>query len=117
PAAVKSLPLPDFRRLFDGAPDLYLILTPSLDIVAVNDAYCRATMIDRAAVLGRPLFDIFPDNPDDPAASGVAHLRASLTRALQHRRADVMPTQKYDIRRPDSEGGGFEVKYWTPVNT
>jgi signal transduction histidine kinase/ActR/RegA family two-component response regulator len=24
--------------------------------------------------------------------------------------------QKYDIRRPESEGGGFEVRYWSPRN-
>jgi PAS domain S-box-containing protein len=24
--------------------------------------------------------------------------------------------QKYDIRRPESEGGGFEVRYWAPLN-
>jgi signal transduction histidine kinase len=28
-----------------------------------------------------------------------------------------MAVQKYDIRRPEAEGGGFEVRYWTPVNS
>jgi PAS domain S-box-containing protein len=28
-----------------------------------------------------------------------------------------MPIQKYDIRRPDSDGGGFEERYWSPVNS
>jgi signal transduction histidine kinase/ActR/RegA family two-component response regulator len=28
-----------------------------------------------------------------------------------------MAVQKYDIRRPDSEGGGFEVRHWSPVNS
>jgi PAS domain S-box-containing protein len=28
-----------------------------------------------------------------------------------------MAVQKYDIRRPESEGGGFEERYWSPVNT
>jgi len=28
-----------------------------------------------------------------------------------------MTVQKYDIRRPDSEGGGFEERYWSPVNS
>ena len=59
---------------------------------------------------------MFPDNPDDPAATGVNNLRASLVRVLQFRRPDAMAVQKYDIRRPDSEGGGFEVRYWAPLN-
>jgi signal transduction histidine kinase len=28
-----------------------------------------------------------------------------------------MAVQKYDIRRPASEGGGFEERYWSPVNS
>jgi PAS domain S-box-containing protein len=108
---------PDFRAVFEGAPDLYLVLTPSLRIVAVSNAYCRATMIDRASVLGRHLFEVFPDNPGDPTADGVRNLRDSLVRALQFRRPDVMPVQKYDIRRAEVDGGGFEVRYWAPLNT
>jgi PAS domain S-box-containing protein len=109
--------LPDFRALFEAAPNLYLVLSPGLVIVSANDAYCRATKTERAAILGRHLFDVFPDNPDDPQASGVENLRASLTRVLQFRRPDAMPLQKYDIRRPASEGGGFEERYWAPLNS
>ena len=28
-----------------------------------------------------------------------------------------MAVQKYDIRRPAQAGGGFEERYWSPVNT
>ena len=108
---------PDFRVLFESAPGLYLVLTPDLYIVAVTDAYLQATMTKREAVLGRHLFDVFPDNPDDPSATGVGNLGASLERVKATRRADVMPVQKYDIRRPAAEGGGFEEHYWSPINT
>ena len=108
---------PDFRALFESAPGLYLGLTPDLKIVAVSDAYLRATMTKREEILGRPLFEVFPDNPADPSATGVGNLRASLSRVLQSRAADTMAVQKYDIRRPASEGGGFEERCWSPVNT
>jgi len=55
---------PDFRLLFEGAPGLYLALTPDLKIVAVSEAYLRATRTQRAAIIGRDLFDVFPDDPD-----------------------------------------------------
>jgi PAS domain S-box-containing protein len=113
----KSAVLPDFQALFEAAPNLYLVLTPDLTIVAVSDAYCRATMTERDKILGRGLFKVFPDNPDDPAATGVGNLRASLTRVLQFRRPDAMAMQKYDIQRPDSEGGGFEERFWAPMNS
>jgi two-component system, cell cycle sensor histidine kinase and response regulator CckA len=106
----------EFRRIFEAAPDRYLVLDLDLTIVAASDAYLRATMTERDSVLGRPLFEVFPDNPDDAGATGVGNLRASLGRVLSRRAADVMNVQKYDIRRPASEGSAFEERYWSPVN-
>ena len=108
---------PDFEVLFNSAPNLYLVLDPELHIVAVSDAYCRATKTVRAQMLGRGLFEVFPDNPDDPTADGVSNLHASLKRVLATRRPDAMPTQHYDIQRPASEGGGFEERHWSPLNS
>lgn len=110
-------PTPDFRALFEAAPGLYLVLTPDLTIVAASDAYLRATMTTREAIVGRGIFDVFPDNPDDPAATGVRNLRASLERVMEHHVSDTMAVQKYDIRQPEAEGGGFEERYWSPVNS
>ncbi|MDQ3993971.1 MAG: ATP-binding protein [Actinomycetota bacterium] len=115
-AATRDLAEPNFRALFEAAPGLYLVLDPEFRIVAVSDAYLEATMTRREDILGRDIFDVFPDNPDDPAATGVANLRASLERVRRHRAPDTMAVQKYDIRRPSEEGGGFEVRYWSPVN-
>lgn len=108
---------PNYRRIFDAAPGCYLILDPQLRIVAVTDAYLRATMTERAQILGRGLFEVFPDNPDDAQAKGTTNLRGSIERAVRRRCPDSMPVQKYDIRRPEAEGGGFEVRYWSPINT
>jgi len=108
---------PDFQALFESAPGSYLVLTPTLVIVAVSDTYLRATMTKRGEILGRHLFDVFPDNPDDPTATGVSNLRASLNRVVQNRSSDAMAVQKYDIRRPESDGGGFEERHWSPVNS
>ncbi len=112
-----SCPTPDFQALFQSAPGLYLVLTPDLTIVAVSDAYLRATMTKREEILGRGVFDVFPDNPDDPSATGVRNLRTSLQRVIQDKTLDTMAVQKYDIRKPESEGGGFEERFWSPVNS
>ncbi|GAB7039333.1 MULTISPECIES: hybrid sensor histidine kinase/response regulator [Catenuloplanes] len=104
----------DFEALFGALPALFLVLDPEFRIVAVNDAYLDATMTRRAEIVGRDIFAVFPDNPDDPAATGVANLRASLERAARTRRPDSMAVQKYDVARPD--GGGFEERYWSPRN-
>src|SRR5207237_6864711 len=65
----------------------------------------------------RGIFDVFHDNPDDPSATGVRNLRTSLQRVLQDKTPDTMAVQKYDIRKPESEGGGFEERFWSPVNS
>ena len=108
---------PDYRALFEAAPGLFLVLSPDLTIVAVSDAYLAATMTRRHEILARGLFEVFPDNPDDPAATGVSNLRASLDRVRSTLAPDVMAVQKYDIPRPAAEGGGFEERYWSPHNS
>jgi signal transduction histidine kinase len=106
---------PDFKKLFEAAPGLFLVLTPDLIIVAASDAYLKATKTRREEILGHGLFEIFPDNPDDPHANGVSNLKASLDRVLLTKEPDAMAVQKYDIQLPDR--GGFEVRYWSPLNS
>jgi signal transduction histidine kinase len=115
--STQARPAVDFRRLFESAPGLYLVLSPDLVIVAVSDAYLRATMTRREAIVGRGLFEVFPDNPEDPATSGTRNLKASLDHVIRDRVSDAMPVQKYDIPRPEKEGGGFEERFWSPVNS
>ena len=68
-----SLPMPDFQTLFESAPHLNLVLAADLLIVAVSDAYLQATMTRREDILGHHIFDVFPDNPADPTATGVCN--------------------------------------------
>jgi signal transduction histidine kinase len=112
-----SPPSLDFQRLFEAIPGAYLVLDPDLRIIAVSDAYARATMTQRGQIVGRGIFEVFPDNPDDPQADGVRNLRASLHRVLDGHVADTMPVQQYDIRRPPEAGGGFEERFWKPHNS
>lgn len=114
PPTVDTSSAPDFRLIFEASPHLYLILSPEFRIVAVNDAYLRATMTERSHIVGRGIFDVFPDNPNDPAADGVRNLTMSLERVVRTGEADTMAVQKYDIRRPGSEE--FEERYWSPIN-
>ncbi len=107
----------DFRQLFNAAPGCFLALTPDFTIRAASDAYLQTTMTRREEILGRNLFEVFPDNPNDHEATGVANLRASIERVLAHRRTDVMAIQKYDIRRAESAGGGYEERHWRALNS
>jgi PAS domain S-box-containing protein len=107
----------DFAAIFDVTPSPYLVLAADFSIVSVNRAYLQATSTMHEDIIGRHIFDVFPDNPDDPAATGVANLGASLRRVLQTKCADTMAIQKYDILVASPDGMTFEERHWSPINT
>lgn len=106
---------PDFRALVKRQPFNDLVLTSDLHVAAMSDRYAAATMLMPDRHAGQYLFDLFPDNPDDDEATGVAHLKASLLRAGASGSTDRMPLQRYDVRSLDGTGP-FEERWWYPVN-
>jgi len=105
----------DFRALFENAPSLFMVLGPGdgYPILAVSDRYTQATLTRREEIVGRPLFEVFPDNPEDPEASGQRNLAASLEQVIATHQPHRMAVQKYDVRGP---GGVFQERWWSPVN-
>lgn len=101
---------------FDDSPHPYMLLDPSpgLLIVDINAAYAAATFIERAEVVGKSLFEIFPDNPEDPLADGVNNLYASLKIVARTGQPHAMAVQRYDIR---DRSGSFIERHWQPINT
>ena len=87
---------------------------PDFTILDLNDERAAATYSNRSAAIGKDLFVQFPDNPDDPHATGVRNLTASLMRVIETRQPHKMSIQKYDI--PTDGTGAFEERYWLPEN-
>ncbi len=108
----------NYQAIFEAVPNLHLILAPDQDftILAASDAQLRATNTRREESVGRPIFDVFRKNPDDPTEFGTGVLRDSLERVLRSRAPDRMAITRYDIPRPAAQGGGFELRYWRPLN-
>ncbi len=108
---------PDYESVFRAAPGNYALLDRSLNIVAVNDAFCAATKTVRERIVGRPFFEVFPENPEDPERDAGRRTRESFARVLATRSADRLGLTRYDIPRPAEDGGGFEERYWSPCST
>jgi len=72
----------DYQRIFEGSPALFLVLgaDESFPILDASDAYLRATYTERDAIVGLPLFEVLPDNPDDASATGILNLCRGKTR-------------------------------------
>ena len=106
-----------FTRLFEASPAPFLVLAPdapNFTIIDANDAYLAATMRTREGLVGRAVFDAFPDNPDGVTVGGVSRLRASLEQVLASRQPDELQGLNYDVVRPD---GTYEERWWSPVNS
>ena len=111
-----KIPHEHFQRIFEAVPGAFLLLLPDagFTIVGVSDEYLRGTLKRREAIMGRPVFEVFPDNPDTPEANSTRKLGRSLERVRETRSTDVMAVQRYDVPRED--GAGFALRYWSPVN-
>ncbi|MBP6758322.1 MAG: PAS domain-containing protein [Flavobacterium sp.] len=103
----------DFQKVIENVSSIYIILSTELDILYVNEALEKASMRKRKDILGRNLFEVFPDNPEDKSADGVSNLSNSLHSVIKNKKQHTMAVQKYDIERPD---GTYEVRYWSPLN-
>ncbi|MFG3345203.1 SpoIIE family protein phosphatase [Streptomyces sp. NPDC048018] len=105
----------DYTAVFRALPGMVALLTPDLEYVDVNAEYIALSGRSREQLIGRRPFDVFPDNPNDPAANGVRNLVASLRRVAETGERDSMAPQRYDVERTDRPGE-WDVRYWSPVN-
>ncbi|MDQ1655073.1 MAG: hypothetical protein QOD41_156 [Cryptosporangiaceae bacterium] len=106
----------DFQLLFESLSARYMVMDPSLRIVAASDGYLRATMKTREEILGRNVFEAFPDNPGELDDSRGSNFRISYERVLRDKVPDTMAVQRYDLATPDADGR-FETRYWSTVNS
>jgi len=105
-------PCLDYAGLFDASPNPYLVLDRALTIVGANRAYLAATKRELADILGRWAWDAFPTDPDTLRQS-----IASFERVLRTGQSDTVAVLRFDIPRPEAEGGGFEERYWSITHT
>jgi PAS domain S-box-containing protein len=78
------------QGLFESLPGLFLVFTHDMKIVSVSDAFLEATRIKRADILGRGIFEIFPDQAGTTAISA---WRESLERVRLTAMPDIMAIQ------------------------
>ena len=105
----------DLLSVFSALPSACLLLSPQFVIEAASDAYLGATATQRAALVGRYVFDAFPDNPNAADVHAVRDVRASLEQVLATGLPHELPLQPYDL--PDSaRPGQFVERYWQTRN-
>ncbi len=107
----------EFDDVFSSLPANYLLLLPNnpdYTIVACSNSYAKATGSHKSMLIGKKLFDAFPDNPEDKDINGVEKLARSLQKVIATKETDTMTLTHYDV---PGKSGDFMEKFWNPVNT
>lgn len=105
----------NYRRIFEEAPDIYIVLAPdppNFTVQAVSDAYLRVTNTRREELVGRGVFQSFPEDATVPGSADEEALRASYTEVVEHERPSSVGTIRYDMTSEDS-GGEYTERYWS----
>ncbi|MEJ6982263.1 PAS domain S-box protein [Pedobacter sp. P351] len=103
---------------FNALPTPCLLLlsdTPRFTIIGVNKAYCIATNTGEDDLLNKGVFEAFPDNPNNPGATGVSNIKASLELVIETKLTQKIDIQNYDI--PVRGTDEFEKRYWRAENS
>lgn len=102
-----------YELLFHASPNAYLLLNPDLTLADMNTAYLSMLGIERQAVLGKPLFEVFPI----PAEEQARQLRDSFARVIAGKVGDTIPSLHYPLLHKTDTEETWEERYWTIVNT
>lgn len=113
-------PSKDALRVLKCAPNRYLVLSVDLFILTASDLYLEATETTLETIVGRHIFDAFPDNPNIADIEGVNNVNFSLQEVLRTKKMHQLPVIRYDVPE-QNRPGAFIEKYWhashTPVLT
>ena len=104
----------NFTQVFERSPNPYMLLDRELRYVAANAAYLAATRRSLDQLLGKCLFDVFPNDPSDLANDSAERLRESLRKVIRTGEPDVLPLIPYSVA---PHGDEVEVRYWSATHT
>lgn len=108
----------DYQQFFENGPGLFLILEPTspFRIVAVSNAYLKATGTTRANLVGQSVFDAFELGPGQLYSNVGEALRNSLETVVATHTSHAMPVQQYNISSSVSGSAEVRERHWSPVN-
>lgn len=91
------------QTIFNRMPNPAMILNKNLVFVDANDAYCRAVQRHRTEIIGRYVFDVFPNTPER-----IAQVKESFEKTLSGETVAIDP-QVLDLRFVDKS---LENRTW-----
>jgi PAS domain S-box-containing protein len=106
----------DFEKLFDLSPNAYMVLDGELRYVAANQAYREVTASRLEQLLGRNIFELFPNDPNDPGNVPAQMLRKSFERVLATGQRDHLAYIPYRVPKLVDGAVVEEDRYWSATH-
>ncbi|MBK4738718.1 diguanylate cyclase domain-containing protein [Noviherbaspirillum pedocola] len=92
--------------------------TAEVTILDVNDSFLRRVSLTREDMVGKGLFEVFPDNPADAEDTGIEALRQSIAKAVSTGEVQHLAAQRFPIKKTMPNGKViFEERFWNASNT
>ncbi|EJF09222.1 signal transduction histidine kinase [Pontibacter sp. BAB1700] len=94
-----------------------MVLSPEYKVVAATDAFLESSLRTRDQLIGLHfLLEAFPERENSYQDNAI---KKGLDQVLQTKKAVRLGAMRYDIQKPESQGGGYEVRFWevnqTPI--
>ena len=106
---------PALRQIFEATPGQMAVLRPgSFEVLVGTAEFFRAIGREAAQAVGRPLFELFPENPEDPERRAARQLEASLRRVEVFKVTHMLPIRQFPVFLSDDR---FVERYWSTINT
>ena|SRR5215472_17837044 len=105
----------DYEAAFRHMPGAVALLSPELVILDVSNGYLDAAGREADTIIGRHIFEAFPENPRDADDTGPRDVRTSLETVLASGEPDFLNPTRYDVEDP-AHPGEFEQRYWAVAN-
>lgn len=106
----------NYKSVFELTPTPFIIVksdAPKYTVVDANNAYLKATNTVKDNIIGKGLFEVFPEiiKPNgDSNSEGVSEIRGALRKVIRTGLPHKSGVTKYDIPVPGTDK--FEEKYW-----
>ncbi|QNF31896.1 PAS domain-containing protein [Adhaeribacter swui] len=107
----------DLNELFVHIPEALVAIAPDYTVLAATNNYLSLVLRSREALIGKNLLEAFPDSPNNADSKNRSLLRQSIDKTFQEKKVIYFDVLRYDIARPQAEGGGFETRYWEASHT
>ena len=106
----------DFKKLFTSLPESLVVLKndpPNFMMIAASDGYLEVTGKSREELLGKGLFEVFPDTSARARKTGKGDLQEMIEKCIKTGRSVHTGVIRYDI---PNEKGEFDIRYWQAVH-